>query len=216
MTSSDATLRDEPTRGLALGRRSFLSASQLAIFEQRPVASALTLNMIEYERTYLVRTLPEGLADCDSKEVLDIYLPTTGEHLTLRIRKHGDKHEMTKKKPAAGADSSEQLEQTIHLEPEEWQELASLPGRRLRKIRYYYPWNGHTAEIDVFQDDLLGLVLADFEFSGPDAKDDFETPEFCLADVTQEKFIAGGMLCGRDYSEIQAELARFGYLPLSL
>ena len=36
-------------------------------------------------------------------------------------------------------------------------------------------------------------------------------PDFCLADVTQEEFVAGGALCGKKYPDIEQKLAAFGY-----
>ena len=36
-------------------------------------------------------------------------------------------------------------------------------------------------------------------------------PDFCLADVTQEVFIAGGMLCGKKYESIRVPLEHLGY-----
>ena len=47
--------------------------------------------MIELERTFLVKHLPEGLSSCESKEVLDIYFPASEHHPTLRVRKNGDR-----------------------------------------------------------------------------------------------------------------------------
>lgn len=32
-----------------------------------------------------------------------------------------------------------------------------------------------------------------------------------LAEVTQEEFIAGGMLCGKNYDDISDKLEKFGY-----
>ena len=84
-------------------------------------------------------------------------------------------------------------------------------GKNVRKIRYYYDYSGTQAEIDVFQDGLLGLVLADFEFSSKEDKNNFEIPEFCLADVTQDKCFAGGMLCGKSYGDIEVHLNELGY-----
>jgi len=37
---------------------------------------------------------------------------------------------------------------------------------------------------------------------------------FALADVTQEEFIAGGMLAGKTYNNISSELKRFNYRRL--
>ena len=75
--------------------------------------------------------------------------------------------------------------------------------------------NGAPAEVDVFTEDLAGLVLIDFEFSTEAEKDDFTPPSIALADVTQEDFIAGGLLAGKTYDTITPELARFCYKKLS-
>ena len=124
--------------------------------------------------------------------------------------KIGDRHEITKKQPIDN-DPSRQIEKTIHLEKDEYTSFSKLEGKRLRKIRYDYGWDGHLAEIDVFQDDLSGLVLADVEFKSDDLKHTFQTPSFCLAEVTHENFLAGGMLCGKKYSDIEKHLKKFGY-----
>lgn len=45
----------------------------------------------------------------------------------------------------------------------------------------------------------------------PNSMGSFQMPDFCLCEVTQEEFIAGGMLCGKRYTDIEADLERFGY-----
>ncbi len=170
----------------------------------------------EFELTYLVKELPTDVQGSPSKEILDIYLPANADHAILRIRKSGDKCEITKKVPAHGTDSSHQIENTIPLTPEEFADLSTLPGKRVRKLRYYYREAGIDYEIDVFQDGLTGLILADVEFSSNEDKAKFVPPTWVLADVTQEKFVAGGMLCGKSYTDIATLLARFDYQPLAI
>ena len=167
--------------------------------------------MIELEKTYLIKNLPENIENCKSKEIIDLYLPEGIEHSILRLRKNGDRYEMTKKEPVDEMDASRQKEQTIILTEVEFNALSKLKGKKVRKIRYYYNCNGRIAEIDVFQDLLNGLVLVDFEFKTVEEKDSFEMPDFCLADVTQEVFVAGGMVCGKSYSNIEDELKKFNY-----
>ncbi|HWQ60186.1 MAG TPA: hypothetical protein VN420_03490 [Candidatus Fimivivens sp.] len=167
--------------------------------------------MIELERTYLAKRLPDGLGDCPSKEMLDIYLPAESQHPVLRLRKNGDQLEMTKKTIVEGTDSSKMEEQTIKLSDEEYAALAGIGGKRVGKTRYLYVIDGHTAEVDVFGGALSGLVLVDFEFETEAEKDAFPMPEFCLAEVTQEEFIAGGFLAGKSYDDIAPGLARIGY-----
>ncbi len=172
--------------------------------------------MIELERTFLAKELPKRLKDCRHKEIIDLYIPAGAEHPVTRIRRHGEKMEMTKKMPVKPNDSSEQSEQTIVLSREEFDALSKLAGKKLAKDRYYFLFEGKTAEIDVFKEALSGLVIVDFEFSNQKEKNAFQMPEFCLADVTQEKAFAGGMLCGKKYSGIEQKLKQYCYKKLFL
>ncbi|OIO47192.1 MAG: hypothetical protein AUJ31_00175 [Parcubacteria group bacterium CG1_02_39_15] len=169
--------------------------------------------VLELERTFLLKELPKGLKDCKSEEFFDIYIPRSVPHPILRIRKRGDVLEITKKSPQS-FDAGEQVERTIPLSEKEFAELSTLPGKRLRKIRHYYPINGRVAEIDIFLDSLEGLGLVDFEFSSIDEKSGFKMPDFCLADVTQEEFAAGGYLAGKKYSDIEPFLKKYNYQKL--
>ncbi len=168
-------------------------------------------NVLELERTYLAKFKPEGLDKCRKIEILDIYIPKSSRHPTLRVRKNGTRYEITKKEPTHEGDSSQQLENTIPLSEEEFAELSLLEGKRIRKTRYLYEYGERTAEIDVFHDGLEGLVLVDVEFPDVKSKDSFAMPAFCLCDVKQQEFIAGGMLSGKKYSDIEGDLKKFGY-----
>jgi CYTH domain-containing protein len=174
--------------------------------------------MIELERTFLAKQIPDGLKTCKSKEIIDIYIPKVIEsHAPIRIRKNGEKYEITKKDVVVEGDHSIKNEQTINLLKHEFDKLEKeISGRRVRKTRYLYPVNGRTAEVDVFMEALTGLVLIDFEFATEEEKNAFKAPFFCLAEVSHEDFIAGGMLCGKRYADIEKDLARFNYQKLFL
>ena len=81
----------------------------------------------------------------------------------------------------------------------------------MSKDRYNISIEGKMAEIDVFTNELEGLVLMDFEFTTKEEKSAFEIPSMALADVTQEDFIAGGLLAGKTYNDIVSGLERFNY-----
>ncbi len=166
---------------------------------------------LELERTFLLKEMPKDLKNCKSVEVLDIYIPQSAVHPTLRIRRQGDNYEITKKFPIAANDASEHHEYNIPISEKEFEGLSKLKGKRVRKIRYFYPVNNTMAEIDVFLDDLAGLALADFEFNSAEEKANFKMPDFCLADVTQEEFMAGGFLSGKKYSDIKSFLEKYNY-----
>jgi adenylate cyclase len=171
--------------------------------------------MVELERTFLAKHLPQDLHQAASKAMLDIYIPKDSHHPILRIRKNGEKFEITKKSPVHDGDASRQNEETIHLTEAEYQELALIEGKRVHKVRYQYDHGGYRYEIDVFQDALQGLVLVDIEFATEQELAQFEKPEFCLVEVTQATFLAGGMLCGKTYADLEENLKRLGYQRLA-
>jgi CYTH domain-containing protein len=170
--------------------------------------------MIELEKTYLARWVPKNLTDCDRAEMLDVYIPASSPHPHLRLRKRGEILEMTKKTLVNLGDASSQLEQTIILAQDEFDALVQVGGKRVRKIRHYLKYNDRIIEVDVFQDALAGLVLVDVEFDTVEEKDSFLMPDFCLIEITQEDFLAGGMLCGKNYNDIETDLIRCGYSKL--
>lgn len=166
---------------------------------------------LELELTFLAKELPEGVKTAKPIRIVDIYIPDTPEHSHLRLRQKGDKYEITKKMPVVEGDASEQTEQTIPLTKDEFIALSSCSKKRVAKDRYNVEIEGKMAEVDVFIDGLKGLVLMDFEFDKVDEKSAFKMPSVALADVTQEDFIAGGLLAGKTYDDISSELKRFNY-----
>lgn len=171
---------------------------------------------LEREKTYLLKSLPEGLADCLSEIISDAYVPTSAEHPVLRLRRRGDRYELTKKEPVSGTDSSRQNEHTIKLSLEEAAAFEAVQAKRFTKRRYYCTIDGYAAELDLYMDDLAGLAVVDFEFDNDDTMEKFKMPDICLADVTQEKAFAGGILAGKKYADIEEVLQKYDYQPLRL
>ena len=188
----------------------------IQILEYKHIPFPAYMNQIELEKTYLVKFIPEGALQAKSEEILDVYIPVSKDHPTLRLRKRGRKFEITKKFPVEEKDSSCQNEHTIELDEEEFESIAGVEGKRVRKVRYVFEYEGKMGELDVFQDGLKGLILVDFEFETIKEKDALQTPDFCLADVTQEKVFAGGMLCGKTYLDIEPFLKKYKYKRIEL
>lgn len=166
---------------------------------------------IEYEKTYLAKSLPEGLEDAKSVLIHDVYIPESAGHAHLRLRRKDDTYVITKKHPVTEGDSSMQYEHTIELEKEEWEALAACSKKEFVKRRYFMKIDGHDAEVDVFEEKLAGLVTIDFEFSSEAEKETFSMLSICLADVTQEEFVAGGYVSGKSYEDIEPNLRKYNY-----
>lgn len=172
---------------------------------------------IELELTYLASKIPDELSGVSPDRLVDIYIPDTGvDHPHLRLRKKGDVCQITKKVPATDGDASTQIEMTIPLDEQEFAALSVSSTKQVVKDRYNVTIDGHPAEVDVFLDGLGGLILIDFEFTDQASKQNFIPPDICKTDVTQEDFVAGGMLAGKTYADIESDLQRLGYQPIKL
>ncbi|MEI6849456.1 MAG: hypothetical protein WCK29_00295 [archaeon] len=171
---------------------------------------------IEYEKTYLLKQIPDGIDKTKSVLIRDIYIPETADHAHLRLRQKDDKYVITKKHKAFGEDASMQYEHTIDLDKDEFMALAICSVKDFVKRRYFVEYRGCQAEIDIYQERLSGLALADFEFNNEKDKDEFETPDFALADVTQDESIAGGFLAGKTYEDIAPLIEKYGYKKLEI
>jgi adenylate cyclase len=170
---------------------------------------------VELELTYLARAIPPETKSVIPIRLLDVYIPADPDvHSRLRLRQESDSRKITKKVVINEGDASAQHEYTIPLEANEFDALSPVSDKRVEKDRYRVSIEGHRAEVDIFRGALRGLVLIDFEFGSEQEKSEFTPPECCLADVTQEDFIAGGNLAGKTYSDVTAQLERFGYEPL--
>lgn len=172
---------------------------------------------MEFELTFLAREMPPEIKGNSGELLTDTYFPETGvRHPSLRIRQRGDVRELTKKIQLADGDASAHRELTVPLTREEYSGLAGDNKRTVSKVRYAVSIGGYEAEVDVFQGALAGLVLIDFEFPNEDEMRAFVPPAVCLADVTQEEFIAGGVLAGKCYDDLKEQLGAFNYQPIQV
>lgn len=169
-------------------------------------------NTIELERTFLAKYIPKEILGINPVKMKDVYVPESLDvHSRLRVRMKGDKYEITKKTLLGEGDASRQMENTIDLSSDEYLALEKTSKKSIEKHRFSTSYQGVIMEVDVFLGELLGLVLIDFEFSSIGEMEEFAKPEFCLADITQETFIAGGVLAGKNYDQINEQLMRFEY-----
>lgn len=171
---------------------------------------------IELEKTYLAKSLPAGIKKAKSVLIRDIYIPESAGRAHLRLRQKDDSYVITKKQPVSGDDSSKQYEHTIELEKDEFMAIATCSNKDFTKRRYLMDLAGHPAEVDVYEGKLLGLVVIDFEFDSETEKDAFVTPDFVLADVTEEEAIAGGYLAGKSIEDIMPLLDKYGYKKMEI
>lgn len=120
---------------------------------------SLKYAVVERERRYLLRTMPEGAAS--RREIVDRYV--TGTRLRLRevreedgtvVRKLGHKVRLT--------DGPREVAcTTVYLDEREWAVLSALPARTLRKTRHLVAWGRRWVAVDEHEDGTLVAEVDD-------------------------------------------------------
>lgn len=135
----------------------------------------------EIERKWLVRKLPGGLEHFLHKEYVQGYLCTTP---TVRIRQEGEEYVLTYK----GAGLLKREEYNLPLTEASFRHLlGKCDGRLIRKTRYFMPVKdkeGLMIELDIYKEDLSGLMTAEIEFPSESEAMAFEPPSWFSEDVT--------------------------------
>jgi len=161
--------------------------------------------MIEIEKTFLVKNIPQNLSSYKSVKIKQGYISSPPS--PLRIRQIGDKFELTKKLHLKSGDFSSAEEINIFLTEYEFSKLWPLTERYLEKTRYFIPLeNNLIAELDIFEEKLNGLTFVEVEFSSEAEMNSFNQPDWFGQDVTQENFSANSFLAGKTFSEIKKYL----------
>lgn len=134
---------------------------------------------MEIERKYLVRKLPENLEQYNKKKIAQGYLCTEP---VVRIRRSNDDYYMTYK----GDGLMVREEYNLPLTQEAYEHLRpKIDGLLIAKTRYLIPLdNKLTAELDVFEEDLNGLVIVEVEFDSIEEANMFTAPDWFGEDVT--------------------------------
>jgi CYTH domain-containing protein len=169
---------------------------------------------IELEKTYLVKVLP-NLKDFDfSLEMKDVYIPIDSNHPQIRLRQQGTKSFLTKKIPVTSGDGFE--EYTISLSEKEYLAFKDVKGKVLTKIRYYKSISDEiVCHLDIYKNNLDGLIVVDFEFKSELVFKNFIPPDYILTEIPKKGALAGGLLAGKSFSEIEEWLKKkYGYLKI--
>jgi len=139
---------------------------------------------VEIERKFLVDRLPGDLDACPAADIDQGYIAITEDGVEVRIRSYGGRSFLTIKSGGVEA----RLEEEMEIEQRRFGSLWPLTaGRRIRKRRYLISSaNGIRIELDVYRDDLSGLVTAEVEFDSRDAAAAFTAPPWLGREITDE------------------------------
>jgi adenylate cyclase len=137
---------------------------------------------MEVERKFLVDQLPD-LDGAEADEIEQGYL-ATGSDGEVRVRRKGEKLVLTAKR---GSGLSRE-EAEVDLDRVRFDQLWPLTeGRRLHKRRHVVPHGDLKIEVDVYEGDLDGLVVAEIEFASEEEAKAFDPPSWLGEDVTGDE-----------------------------
>ncbi len=125
------------------------------------------------------------------------YIPR-GNGITVRIRMQDTTGYMTIKGMTVGI-SRDEYEYEIPLEDAEAMLDKFCDERVIKKIRYLVPAGKHTWEIDFFEGENDGLVVAEIELNSESEL--FEKPDWVGKEVTDEKKYYNALLMDNPYSK---------------
>ena len=136
---------------------------------------------MEIERKFLIKQLPENLDKYPCRRLEQGYLCIAP---VVRIRKDNETYELTYK----GKGAMIREEYNLPLTADAYAHLkAKIDGRLIAKKRYMIPYQSYTIELDVFENDLAPLTLAEVEFSTEEQANNFIPPDWFAEDVTFSK-----------------------------
>lgn len=164
---------------------------------------------LELERRFLLRIPPPGLSG--GWRITDRYI--SGTRLRLRRMAQLDGVEIVcklgQKFRGENQRATETTMTTMYLTTDEFDRLAVLDALELVKVRYPYKINGFDCSIDVFQEKLDGLVIAEVEALSTESLMRLEPQGADWIEVTEEPFFTGGSLVKLTREQFLFEMDRW-------
>jgi adenylate cyclase len=140
---------------------------------------------VEIERKFLVTALPGDLDRHPARPIRQGYLAIEGGGSEVRIRQIGEDTVLTVKRGGGRT----RVEEEVAISPGAFARLWPLTeGRRVEKVRHLLPaGDALVLELDVYEGDLAGLVVAEVEFATEAAADAWVAPPWLGAEVTDDE-----------------------------
>ena len=137
---------------------------------------------MEIERKFLTKQIPFDITAYPCKQISQSYISFSP---TIRIRQSDDKFILTVK--GKGQLAREEFE--LPLSKEDYDRLfLKTEGTPVIKKRYLVPVAGDlTAEVDIYEGELEGLMTTEVEFPSLEEAEAFAAPEWFGKDVSEEK-----------------------------
>lgn len=140
--------------------------------------------MLEIERKFLVKNLDFITLATTKNRIVQGYLNSTPER-TVRLRIKGNKGYLTIK-GISNESGTTRMEWEKEIDLQDAEELLKLCEKGvIDKIRYEIPFGDHIYEVDIFNGDNEGLIMAEIELQTED--ETFKKPYWLGKEITSDK-----------------------------
>ena len=169
--------------------------------------------LFELERRFLVGRLPDDVSRHEGWRIVDRYIENT--HLRLRrmeptacsspIFKLGQKHVPSE------PDFSRMTITNMYLSRQEYDTLSCLRARELRKARRLVTHEARIYNVDAFEGNLAGLVLAETSFETEvELSEPLALPPWIVREVSNDIRFTGGALASLTGEQARALISGLG------
>ncbi len=139
---------------------------------------------MEIERKFLIAELPDSFKALSGLNIRQGYIIITDDGFELRLRQKDDRFYQTIKQGSGLVRQEDEIELTHTQFQTLWPLTAN---RRIEKVRYEIPVGDLIGELDIFSEQLEGLLLVEVEFETLEQSQSFKAPSWFGAEVTDDK-----------------------------
>lgn len=162
---------------------------------------------LEIEKKFTIKKLPENLMQYEKKVMEQGYLCISP---VVRIRKSNENYILTYKSRFGLEDTKEETAKICHeieapLDKESYEHLRKkIDGNLISKTRYIIPLEQGSlkAELDIFEGNLKGLMIAEVEFPNEKMAAEFQPPEWFGEDVSKDIRYTNNYLATKGWTQI--------------
>jgi CYTH domain-containing protein len=138
----------------------------------------------EIERKWLVDEAPADALAAAADRIDQGYLTIGQEDAETRIRRRGASCTLTVKSGSGMSRSEHEVELTDAQFEALWP--ATEGARLVKQRRVLRAEGGHSIELDVYEEQLSGLIVAEVEFDDPAGASEFVAPDWFGREVTDD------------------------------
>ena len=145
---------------------------------------------LEIEKKWVVDKdkIPYDLSKADCFDIVQTYINYLPEIRVRQITHKGHTWYMMALKRWVNSDALVREESDFYITKEEYENTVGKGlDSTIYKKRYQFDVDGLTYAVDIFEGDLDGLAYLEIEFESEELANSFETPDWIIKDVTNDR-----------------------------